>query len=169
MPHQHCENTEWRNNHVLMFCVKSITGDNHRFSVMASSIPSTLDPLQPDRPDRRMSTSQSNSSDRLESQPLLCNTLKYTVTAKEYRYLYRFVISRNSAIKKKAPSPAHYEAFLYKTNGGAGGTNAASSGSGYNAAAVRDSMRLFLILAVGMKTWDTLSKRLFGKGRPSAR
>ncbi|KAI9850780.1 MAG: hypothetical protein M1838_005113 [Thelocarpon superellum] len=100
------------------------------------------------------SKSSSGSSAPAASQldPVLRNTLRYTVSAKEYKSLHKYLIARSPVLRRKAPSVARYEAFV-------------RSKSDYNPAAVRAAVRVFLASQAGLKLWELVSTKLLAKGR----
>jgi hypothetical protein len=86
--------------------------------------------------------------------PILRNTLRYTISAKEYKLLHDYLISRSpSPLKKRAPQPTNYEAVV-------------KSRDDYNAAAIRAALRVFLATGTGLKLWDIVMGQLMGKGKP---
>jgi hypothetical protein len=86
--------------------------------------------------------------------PILRNTLRYTISAKEYKLLHDYLISRSpSPLKKRAPQPTNYEAVV-------------KSRDDYNAAAIRAALRVFLATGTGLKIWDIVMGQLMGKGKP---
>lgn len=51
-----------------------------------------------------MPRKQPSVSAKSTSDPVLRNTLRYTISAKEYALLHKYVLSRNRQIKKRVPS-----------------------------------------------------------------
>jgi hypothetical protein len=86
--------------------------------------------------------------------PVLRNTLRYTVSAREYKLLHDYLISRSPGpLKKRAPPPTKYEAVV-------------KSRDDYNAAAIRAALRVFLATGTGLKAWEMIMGLFFGRGKP---
>ncbi|KAI4106822.1 MAG: hypothetical protein LQ339_002794 [Xanthoria mediterranea] len=86
--------------------------------------------------------------------PILRNVLRYTVSAKEYKTLHDYLISRSPpAVRKHAPPPARVNSI-------------ARASDEHNAAAIRASLRVFLASQTGLQIWDQLTARAFGRGKP---
>ncbi|KAG5929194.1 hypothetical protein E4U42_006854, partial [Claviceps africana] len=49
--------------------------------------------------------------------PVLRNALRYTISAREYGALHRYVLSRSRAVRKAAPSPGTVEKALQPAHG----------------------------------------------------
>ncbi|KAI9820213.1 MAG: hypothetical protein M1827_005835 [Pycnora praestabilis] len=105
-----------------------------------------------------MATSDNDSSAVTpppKMDPIMRNALRYTVSAKEYKLLHQYLISRSPpAILRRAPQPPRYEAIV-------------KSKDDYNAAAVRASLRVFLATQTGLKLWElVLTKVSAARGQP---
>src|SRR4051812_21111848 len=98
------------------------------------------------------STSSASSVRPDKIDPILRNALRYTVSAKEYKLLHRYLISRAPAVRKRTPNPPRYEAMV-------------KSNDDYNAAAIRASLRLFASTYTALKLWDVLSTKVLARGR----
>ncbi|KAL8992778.1 MAG: hypothetical protein Q9169_006847 [Polycauliona sp. 2 TL-2023] len=86
--------------------------------------------------------------------PVLRNVLHYTVSAKEYKTLHDYLITRSpAALRKRAPLPTQLN------------PNARASDE-YNAAAIRASFRVLIASQAGLQLWDLITARLFGRGAP---
>ncbi|PMD48296.1 hypothetical protein L207DRAFT_627042 [Hyaloscypha variabilis F] len=85
------------------------------------------------------------------ADPILRNALRYTISAKEYETLHKYIISRSKVLKRNAPSPAKVEKLVERPGR-----------DDYNAAAVRDSLRVFLATAAGLKAWAVIRENLLG-------
>lgn len=100
-----------------------------------------------------MSSSASSSGISAKGVPptdaVTRNALRYTISAKEYALLHKYLLSRAPAVRKRTPAPQPE----------------ASSGDGddYNASTVRITVRLFLISFAGLKGWEAVSQRLLGR------
>ncbi|KAK4145634.1 uncharacterized protein C8A04DRAFT_10546 [Dichotomopilus funicola] len=120
---------------------------------------------------------------RSTTDPILRNALRYTISAREYATLHKYVISRSRALKKRAPTVESVEKII-----GGSSSTAASAGKGkgkgkgererraamvrgeddYNARAVRHSLRVFVATGALMKLWGVVSGRVLGKKDPPA-
>lgn len=77
-----------------------ISGPSARPSSSSSSSAATAPhPSGPTSSNRKTSVSAKATSD-----PILRNTLRYTISAREYAQLHKYVLSRNRQIKKRVPS-----------------------------------------------------------------
>ncbi|KAK4225763.1 hypothetical protein QBC38DRAFT_253313 [Podospora fimiseda] len=117
------------------------------------------------------------------SDPILRNALRYTISAREYALLHKYVISRSKALKKRAPTVDAVQRMMDSDSGNVRGRTVAIVGKGkgkekhqntkggaaaagtddYNARAIRHSIRVFLGTATSMKLWNVLSARLLAK------
>ncbi len=119
---------------------------------------------------------------RSTTDPILRNALRYTISAREYATLHKYVISRSRALKKRAPTVDTVQRIIEgarprKLTGGKGGKGrgkgaedgeedkaaAARGADDYNARAVRHSIRVFVATGALMKLWGVVSARLTGK------
>lgn len=96
-----------------------------------------------DRPDR---------TTRNVQDPVLRNALRYTISAKEYETLHKYIISRSKVLKRNAPTVARVEKLVERPGR-----------DDYNASAVRASLRVFMATAAGLKVWDVIKKRVLGQ------
>jgi hypothetical protein len=85
------------------------------------------------------------------ADPILRNALRYTISAKEYETLHKYIISRSKVLKRNAPSPAKVEKLVERPGR-----------DDYNAAAIRDSLRVFLATAAGLKAWAVIKEQFLG-------
>ncbi|TAQ90535.1 hypothetical protein B7494_g1142 [Chlorociboria aeruginascens] len=85
------------------------------------------------------------------ADPILRNALRYTISAKEYETLHKYIISRSKVLKRNAPTVARVEKLVERPGR-----------DDYNAAAVRASLRVFLATGAGLKIWALLSERILG-------
>ncbi|KAK4162837.1 hypothetical protein QBC43DRAFT_214517 [Cladorrhinum sp. PSN259] len=131
------------------------------------------------------STSHNAVTASSTTDPILRNALRYTISAREYATLHKYVISRSKALKKRAPSVDVVQRIMdgdvASTQRGRAGSlvkgkgkakesrKSAKGGAGavgaddYNARAIRHSIRVFLATATSMKVWNVLSARLLAK------
>ena len=87
------------------------------------------------------------------AQIVLRNALRYTISAKEYTALHRYLITRSPlSLRKRAPTPHKFDSIV-KTK------------DDYNTAAVRASLRVFLVAQTSLKLWDIVLAQLRGRGK----
>ncbi|KAF2084774.1 hypothetical protein K490DRAFT_8530, partial [Saccharata proteae CBS 121410] len=98
-------------------------------------------------------SSSGSAGSRPDVDPVLRNALRYTVSAKEYKLLHQYLISRAPpAARKRVPQPRKYEAIVKSTDD-------------YNASAIRASLRLGVSAYTALKLWDVVTTRLMGRGK----
>ncbi|KAL8913935.1 MAG: hypothetical protein Q9171_001320 [Xanthocarpia ochracea] len=86
--------------------------------------------------------------------PILRNVLRYTISAREYKTLHDYLITRSPpALRKRAPPPAQVDSI-------------ARASDNANAAAIRASLRVFIASQTGLQIWDLITTRIFDRGRP---
>ncbi len=86
--------------------------------------------------------------------PILRNALRYTISAKEYKTLHQYLITRSPpAVRRRAPPPLNYT-FLLETE------------DDYNGAAIRASLRVFIAAQTSLKLWELIKTSLLARGRP---
>lgn len=88
------------------------------------------------------------------ADPILRNALRYTISAKEYQTLHKYIISRSKILKRNAPTAPQVEKLVDRPGR-----------DDYNAAAVRASLRVFFATSAALKAYSAISERLFGKER----
>ncbi|OTA99754.1 hypothetical protein M426DRAFT_16151 [Hypoxylon sp. CI-4A] len=139
----------------------------------------TLTPLEIPNQTDTVSRPRANSKSKPRSaaDPILRNALRYTISAREYETLHRYILSRSRLLKKRAPSVNSVERYMDGGNSNtrrglvadkdAGGNRkenavngGASRGDTYNARAIRDSLRVFIATGLGMRTYETVLARL---------
>ncbi|CCT70363.1 uncharacterized protein FFB20_05286 [Fusarium fujikuroi] len=98
----------------------------------------------------------SSSRSRAVNDPVLRNTLRYTISAHEYASLHKYILSRSRVLRRATPTPTRVEKALQPPKGG----------DDYNARTVRHALRVFVMTFLGMKGWDIVAKRM-GKEEPS--
>ncbi|KAK0508813.1 hypothetical protein JMJ35_009089 [Cladonia borealis] len=92
---------------------------------------------------------------KAKGDPILRNTLRYTISAKEYKTLHEWFISRSpQAVRRRAPTPHKY-ASLVQTK------------DDYNGAAIRASLRVFIATQTSLQLWELIKTNLLAKRRPS--
>ena len=96
--------------------------------------------------------SNSRISARSTTDPILRNTLRYTISAKEYETLHKYIISRSKVLKRNAPSASKVEKLVVR-----------EGRDDYNAAAVRASLRVFLATGAALKIWGLVKERVLGR------
>ena len=82
--------------------------------------------------------------------PILRNALRYTISAREYQLLHRYLLSRAPAVKKRTINPKKYESIAKGTDD-------------YNVAAIRDSLRLGVLVLSGLKAWEFASTKILAR------
>jgi len=92
-------------------------------------------------------SNSSSGSNKRPIDPVLRNALRYTVSAKEYKLLHDYLISKSAAVEKRAPKPKRYEVLVKSTED-------------YNVATVRVSLRVLIAAFTGLKGWEFISKKL---------
>ncbi|KAK0616785.1 hypothetical protein B0T14DRAFT_546887 [Immersiella caudata] len=128
-------------------------------------------------PSARPSASSSVSA-KSTFDPILRNALRYTISAREYGLLHKYVISRSRVLKKRAPTVESVREMM-EGDGSGGGKTGKGKGSGkgkekdagrekgkavvvddYNARAVRHSLRVFVATGALMRVWGAVMGRL---------
>ncbi|KAK4187434.1 hypothetical protein QBC35DRAFT_452327 [Podospora australis] len=114
------------------------------------------------------------------SDPILRNALRYTMSAREYALLHRYIISRSRTLKKRAPTVDRVQTLIDgEPTGGRGRAGSLTKGDkggkgkkeekstggfdDYNARAIRHSLRVFVATGTLMKLWSLASAKLMGK------
>ncbi|KAL7622655.1 hypothetical protein AAE478_008168 [Parahypoxylon ruwenzoriense] len=140
---------------------------------------STLPPLDiPKKPDIVLRPrANSKSKPKSTVDPVLRNALRYTISAREYETLHKYVLSRSRLLRKRVPSVSAVERYMDGSSGtrrrsitdrdaarnkakekASGG--AASRGDTYNTRAIRDSLRVFIATGIGMRAYEMVLARL---------
>ncbi|OBS23415.1 hypothetical protein FPOA_03963 [Fusarium poae] len=96
------------------------------------------------------SSSRSSRSSAATNDPVLRNTLRYTISAHEYAALHKYIISRSRVLRRSTPTPNRVEKALKPPKGG----------DDYNARTIRHALRVFVMTFMGMKGWDAVAKRM---------
>ncbi|GAO17648.1 hypothetical protein UVI_02002100 [Ustilaginoidea virens] len=96
---------------------------------------------------------------------VLRNALRYTISAREYATLHRYVLSRSRALRRAAPSPASVDKALQPRP--RPHPRSPPPPDDYNARAVRHALRVFAATLAAVRGWEALARRLPG-GRPSS-
>ncbi|KAG5973045.1 hypothetical protein E4U58_005816 [Claviceps cyperi] len=95
--------------------------------------------------------------------PVLRNTLRYTISAREYAALHKYILSRSRALRRAAPTPAAVDKALQpRRDAGHDNSTSTSNGDDYNARAVRHALRVFLVALAGSKAWDAVARKVGG-------
>jgi hypothetical protein len=84
------------------------------------------------------------------TDPVLRNALRYTISAKEYQVLHKYIISRSKVLKRNTPSVSCVEKLVDRPGR-----------DDHNAAAVRASLRVFLATGAALKAWAIIKQSLF--------
>ncbi|KAL8729069.1 MAG: hypothetical protein Q9166_004986 [cf. Caloplaca sp. 2 TL-2023] len=86
--------------------------------------------------------------------PILRNAVRYTISAKEYKTLHEYLITRSPpALRRRIPPPVRVDSSSKASND-------------YNAAAVRASLRVFIASQTGLQAWDLITTRILAKDKP---
>lgn len=118
------------------------------------------------------------------TDPVLRNTLRYTISAREYALLHRYILSRSRQLKKRVPTVETVNHIMNgsgdaskkqaaaaelnvrdvpSTSAGVGaGAGAMIGADDYNARAVRHSLRVFAATAAGMKLYALVAEKFMG-------
>ncbi|OTA56654.1 hypothetical protein K449DRAFT_416344 [Hypoxylon sp. EC38] len=130
-------------------------------------------PSQPDIIPRPRADSKSKPKSAVD--PVLRNALRYTISAREYETLHKYVLSRSRLLRKRMPSVNTVERYMdggntrrgsisdrdsAKGKGKEKATENGSRGDTYNARAIRDALRVFIATGLGMRTYETVLARL---------
>ncbi|KAK3303137.1 uncharacterized protein B0T15DRAFT_568821 [Chaetomium strumarium] len=120
------------------------------------------------------------------TDPVLRNALRYTISAREYAALHKYVISRSRALKKRAPTVDTMQRIIDGPRGRASSVSKGGKGKGksragegdravavhgaddYNARAIRHSIRVFVATGALMKLWGVVLARLTGRKKDPA-
>lgn len=94
-----------------------------------------------------VSAGGSSSGSKQPVDPILRNALRYTISAKEYKLLHDYLLSRASVLKKRTPPPRKYQAIVESTND-------------FNVATVRLALRVFAGTYIGFKGWEVALQQL---------
>jgi len=105
--------------------------------------------------DPSSTTSSSSGSSRPRNiDPVLRNALRYTVSAKEYKLLHQYLISRAPRpVQKRTPAPKRYEDVVKSTDE-------------YFAAAIRASARIWIGTFTALKLWEVVQEKVLMRGKP---
>lgn len=139
----------------------------------------TLTPLEIPSQSDVVSRPRANSKSKPRSvvDPVLRNALRYTISAREYETLHKYVLSRSRLLRKRMPSVNTVEKYMdggstrrssitdrdtSRGNGKGKGKEKATNNKGdtYNARAIRDALRVFVATGLGMKAYETVMARL---------
>lgn len=107
----------------------------------------------PYRPGDASSSRPRPTSAKAATDPVLKNALRYTISAREYAALHKYVLSRSRVLRRATPSPGTVEKAIQPEKGR----------DDYNARAVRHALRVFVTTWLGMKGWDAVAKRMGDK------
>ncbi|KAI3330247.1 hypothetical protein F4824DRAFT_479230 [Ustulina deusta] len=118
--------------------------------------------------------------------PVLRNALRYTISAREYETLHKYVISRSRALRKRAPTVNTVEKYINGDSNRRGsvgrdvtkgkGKEKATprslgprgGGDNYNARAIRHALRVFVATGIGAKAYEILLTRIKGRKKSSS-
>lgn len=86
------------------------------------------------------------------ADPILRNALRYSISAKEYETLHKYIISRSKVLKRNAPTVAKVERLVERPGR-----------DDYNASAVRAASRVFVATGASLKLYGLVMERVLGK------
>ena len=91
---------------------------------------------------------------QIKADPLLRHALRYTLSAKEYKTIHQYLITRSPlAVRKRAIPPSKYAALVRTKDE-------------YNGAAIRASLRVFIATQTSLELWDLIKGAFFARGKP---
>lgn len=120
---------------------------------MPSSSSRPQPPPQPQPPPPPPPARSSPAAATATLDPVLRNTLRYTISAREYSVLHKYIISRSRLLRRSAPGPASVDKALAPARGA----------DDHNAKAARHALRVFAVTWLGVKGWDAVARRVGGK------
>ncbi|KAI0021750.1 hypothetical protein F4780DRAFT_789797 [Xylariomycetidae sp. FL0641] len=155
-----------------------------------SSKPPAVPPIDIPPPSNPASRPRANSKTKPKSMsdPVLRNALRYTISAREYETLHKYVLSRSRVLRKRAPSVNAVEKYMDGSASnrrssvddrdrgagrGKGKERAVSRGGGagrgdsYNARAIRHALRIFLATNLGATVFQAVVARIKGSQETS--
>ncbi|KAI1323106.1 hypothetical protein F5Y16DRAFT_384678 [Xylariaceae sp. FL0255] len=121
------------------------------------------------------------------ADPVLRNALRYTISAREYETLHKYVLSRSRLLRKRAPSVNAVEKYM---DGGESSSGSGSSisrrrsdiskgkgkgkavpvsssvpgkGDSHNVRAIRHALRIFVATGISAKTYELVLARIKGQ------
>ncbi|KAI0879977.1 uncharacterized protein GGS22DRAFT_176130 [Annulohypoxylon maeteangense] len=141
----------------------------------ASRMP-TLPPIEIPSQYEVISRPRANSKSKYKSpvDPVLRNAIRYTISAREYETLHKYVLSRSRLLRKRVPSVNAVERYMEgggirrgsmvdgDVDGGKERPDKSSDDGGdtYNARAIRDSLRVFMATGLGVRAYEAVMMRL---------
>ncbi|KAI1333508.1 hypothetical protein F5Y15DRAFT_404936 [Xylariaceae sp. FL0016] len=140
------------------------------------SKPPAIPPLE--IPKDALPRPRANTKSRSKSvaDPVLRNALRYTISAREYETLHRYVLSRSRLLRRRAPSVNAVEKYMDGSSARRGSIGdrdavkgkgkAPASGRGgdsYNARAIRHALRVFVATGIAAKAYESVVGRLKGQ------
>lgn len=137
-----------------------------------------------------------SSASASPNEAILRNALRYTISAREYAALHKYVLSKSKLVRRRAPTveqvtrimdgpsslpPSKASTPRPSTSGGPPKSpskkdklpeltdpdtpRAIIGADDFNARAVRHALRVFMASAAGLKLYEAVQRRLFGKPR----
>lgn len=100
------------------------------------------------------------------ADPILRNALRYTISSKEYEALHKYVLSRSRTVRRRVPPVNVFEQLVGTTRSEGGKDRLHGQATGekevswlvyrddYNAAMIRESLRVFIGATLGLKIWS---------------
>jgi hypothetical protein len=119
----------------------------------------------------------SKSHPKSAADPILRNALRYTISAREYESLHKYVLSRSRVLRRRVPSVNTVDKYMDggadsrenetgKGKGKAVESTPSPNGNGgdtYNARAIRHALRVFVATGIGIKAYEVIMARLKGQ------
>ncbi len=103
-----------------------------------------------------------------KDDPILRNALRYTISAREYAALHKYILSRSRLLRKRAPSVETVSRIMNGDSRDAANqatTATVGPADDFNARAVRHSIRVFVATSVASSLWAAVLRRLSGTHR----
>ncbi|EMR69023.1 hypothetical protein MGN70_000239 [Eutypa lata] len=122
----------------------------------------------------------SKSKPKTAVDPVLRNALRYTISAREYEKLHKYVLSKSRVLKKRMPTVNAVETYMEGTSSRRGSVVRRDTGKGkgkekdvaqdsnkkggdtFNARTIRHALRVFIATGLGMKAYEVAMARLKG-------
>ncbi|KAK3349618.1 hypothetical protein B0T25DRAFT_610498 [Lasiosphaeria hispida] len=158
-------------------------------SAVARSTPPTYISLPTPTASPAPTASTATSNPRTAAtDPIFRNALRYTISAREYALLHKYVIARSRVLRRRAPAVDVIRGIMDGKDVGEGGGKGrrrpqslvkgegkvpapgGEGADGYNARAIRHSIRVFVATGALMKIWGAVGGRLTGrKANPASK
>lgn len=122
----------------------------------------------------------SKSKPKAAVDPILRNALRYTISAREYEKLHKYVLSKSRVLKKRMPTVNAVETYMEGASSRRGSITRRDvpkgkgkekdvpeepnrkGGDTFNARAIRHALRVFIATGLGMQAYEVAMARLKG-------